>query len=95
MSRPITIHEDDHSDRANMFRKAFEQAFNECWYCETNIGTSKRHGELICDNCNNREIRVILDPSKQSKMTEKELAFQLRIFLHMSEVGRKAKEDIR
>lgn len=93
MSKPFTIHEDDHSEKANMMRKAIEQAFSECYYCEENTGTSIRHGELICDECNNKEFRVILDHSKQSKMTEKDLALQLRIFIYMSEVGRKAKEE--
>lgn len=56
MSKPFTIHEDDHSEKANMMRKAIEKAFNECWYCEKNDSVSSKFGQLICEKCSRVEI---------------------------------------
>lgn len=78
MSKPFWLNDGEHSEKVEMMRKAFEQAFNECWYCEENIGTSKRYGELICDECNNADIRTISPP-----MNEKAKAKQLQLIIRM------------
>lgn len=83
MRKPFTIHDDDHSEKAQMMRKAFEVAFSECWYCEKRESTRTKLGQLICDKCNDREIRTM---APIHKMTEYQKATHLKIAIKLFDI---------
>lgn len=83
IENPVTARkrtDEQNAQRQKMMKMAFDHTFNECWYCEDLPATSVKLGQIICDDCNEVEVRTTLPIHK---MTEYEKATQLRIAINL------------
>lgn len=56
---------------------------SECWYCEKRESTRTKLGQLICDKCNDSQIRTM---APIHKMTEYEKATHLKIAIKLFDI---------